>query len=130
LYEVYFKVVQSDTVSGNSGGVVDCDYIIKLPDGLSFDLTAPFQSSYQGNQDANSYTFWDYILPSTVIGRYGTYGASGNAYPTAGGPVIWDQNYFRVVYNDGGVRPIGQGWYNPTCRANVVHSVCFTMQVP
>jgi hypothetical protein len=130
LYEVYYKVVQSGNVSGNSGGVPGCDYIIKLPTGLSFDLSAPFQNAYQDSQATNSYNFWNYMLPSTVIGRYGTYGASGNAYPTAGGPVIWDQNYFRVVYNDGGVRPIGQGWYNPVCRPDVVHSVCFTMQVP
>ncbi len=130
LYEVYFKVVQSDRVSGNSGGVPDLDYIIKLPTGLSFDLTAPFQRSFQGSQFANSYAFWDYMLPATVIGRYGPYGGTGSAYPTAGGPVIWDQNYFRLVYNDGGVRPISQCWYNPVCRDNIVHSVCFTMQVP
>jgi hypothetical protein len=93
------------TVSGGGGSG---DYLITLPNGLSFDTTLPSQQITTTNIGTNTYALMTYIIPSgSGLINNGTVG--GQAYP-----IVYSATKFRILATAYGsaIQCWGSGYYN------------------
>ena len=104
-WEVIITYIQTATTGGASG---TGDYLITLPNGLSFDTTLPSQQIITTNVGTNTYALMIYIIPS---------GSGLITNSTIGGqvyPLVYSATKFRVLTTTYGnaIQCWGSGYYS------------------
>lgn len=103
-WEVVITYFQS---VGNGGGGSG-DYLITLPNGLSFDTTLPSQPLYTGNAGASTFAHLAYIIP-TGNGTITNNVVGGHTYP-----MVYSATKFRIltITYGSGIQPWSSGFYS------------------
>ena len=103
-WEIVLTYIQT-VGSGNSGSG---DYLITLPNSLSFDTTLPSQQIYTGSVGTNTYALMSYIIPSGS-GLINNGGLGGQVYP-----IVYNATQFRILTTSYGsaIQCWGSGYYN------------------
>lgn len=107
----------------NTGGSVGSgDYIFKLPNNLSFDLTYPGQNTYTSGIGTSSWANATFQLPASGTITQGTEG--GQVYP-----VIWNSTSYRILtttYLSSNIRFWNSGFYGLSGSINMKFSFIST----
>jgi hypothetical protein len=92
-------------VSGNSGSG---DYLITLPNSLSFDTTLPSQQIYTGSVGTSTFALFPYVIPS-ANGTITNLTVGGQLFP-----IIYSSTGFRIltITYGSGIRCWGNGFYS------------------
>lgn len=118
-------IYRHDNATGATNGTGD--YLITLPNGLSFDQTILTQEYYTGNVGSNSYYHAIKGLPDSRVNMHSTAGYSAT-HPSS--IIPWDATRFRVVlYLAGqGILPWGSGWVQIAAQPSLEVRINFTFQ--
>jgi hypothetical protein len=103
-WEVVMTYIQT-VANGTSGSG---DYLVTLPNGLSFDTTLPSQQITTTNIGTNTYVLMSYIIPSgSGLINNGTLG--GQVYP-----LVYNATKFRILTTSYGssIQCWGSGYYS------------------
>jgi hypothetical protein len=103
-WEVVMTYIQSAFTGGANGSG---DYLITLPNGLSFDTTLPSQQITTTNIGTNTYALMTYIIPSGG-GLINNGGLGGQVYP-----IVYSATKFRILTTTwaGSIQCWGSGYY-------------------
>ena len=84
------------------------DYLVTLPNGLSFDTTLPSQQITTTNIGTNTYALMSYIIPSSS-GLINNDSLGGQVYP-----IVYDATKFRILTTTWGsaIQCWGSGYYS------------------
>ena len=104
-WEVVMTYIQTAFTGGANGSG---DYLITLPNGLSFDTTLPSQPLYTGSVGTNTYALMTYIIPSGS-GLINNGGLGGQVYP-----IVYSATKFRILTTTwaGSIQCWGNGYYS------------------
>ena len=104
-WEVIITYIQTATTGGATG---TGDYLITLPNGLSFDTTLPSQQIITTNVGTNTYALMIYIIPSGS-GLITNSSVGGQVYP-----LVYSATKFRVLTTSYGsaIQCWGSGYYS------------------
>ena len=104
-WEVIITYIQTATTGGATG---TGDYLITLPNGLSFDTTLPSQQIITTNVGTNTYALMIYIIPSGS-GLITNSSVGGQVYP-----LVYSATKFRVLTTTYGsaIQCWGSGYYS------------------
>ena len=102
-WEVVLTYIQTVSNGVNGSG----DYLITLPNGLSFDTTLPSQPLYTGGVGTNTYDLMTYIIPSGS-GLITNGALGGQVYP-----IVYNATKFRILTTSWGtaIQCIGSSYY-------------------
>ena len=105
-WEIVLTYIQT-VASGNSGSG---DYLITLPNSLSFDTSLPSQQIYTGSVGTSTFALAPYIIPSGN-GMISNTAVGGHLFP-----IIYSSTRFRVFtasyWNNTGIQCWGSGFYS------------------
>jgi hypothetical protein len=123
-----WEVALSFNTTGASAAAGSGDYLFTLPNGLSFDLTLPWQSVYTANNAAFSTEFHRNAIPMSS----GFLSSSSNGYISTGTFVVpYSATKFRImiyVHGSSGTAPWGAGWFPLTFNQGGNWTFRFTSQ--
>ena len=104
-WEVILTYIQTAATGGNSGSG---DYLITLPNGLSFDTTLPSQQIYTSNIGVSTWAHTSYVIPSGN-GMINNGAVGGHLFP-----MVYSATKFRVLTITYGsaVQCWGNGYYS------------------
>jgi len=121
-----WEIILTYCQTATNGATGNGDYLITLPNSLSFDTTLPSQQVYTGNIGANNWALASYIIPSgSGLLTNGTVG--GQAYP-----IIFNATQFRILTTTYGgltsntIQCWGSGFYSMTDQPTVQLTFRFT----
>jgi hypothetical protein len=106
-WEVVMTYIQS---SGTGGANGSGDYLITLPNGLSFDTTLPSQPTYTSDVGSNTFSHLPYVIPN-CNGTITNNTVGGQIFP-----MVYSATKFRILtltYGTG-IQPWGSGFYSAT----------------
>jgi hypothetical protein len=104
-WEIVLTYIQTANTGGNSGSG---DYLITLPNGLSFDTTLPSQQIYTGNIGTSTWAHNPYVIPNGN-GTITNLNVGGNIFP-----MVYNATKFRILtltYGSG-IQCWGSGYYS------------------
>jgi hypothetical protein len=103
-WEVVMTYIQTVANGVNGSG----DYLITLPNGLSFDTTLPSQQITTTNIGTSTYALMTYIIPSGS-GLINNGGLGGQVYP-----IVYSATKFRILTTTwaGSIQCWGSGYYS------------------
>ena len=103
-WEVILTYIQTVANGVNGSG----DYLVTLPNGLSFDTTLPSQQITTTNIGTNTYALMSYIIPSGS-GLINNDSLGGQVYP-----IVYDATKFRILTTSYGsaIQCWGSGYYS------------------
>ena len=105
-WEIVLTYIQT-VASGNSGSG---DYLVTLPNSLSFDTTLPSQQIYTGSVGTSTFALAPYIIPSGN-GMISNTAVGGHLFP-----IIYSSTRFRVFtasyWINTGIQCWGSGFYS------------------
>jgi hypothetical protein len=104
-WEAVMTYVQTAFTGGTNGSG---DYLITLPNGLSFDTTLPSQQITTTNIGTSTYALMTYIIPSGS-GLINNGGLGGQVYP-----IVYSATKFRILTTTwaGSIQCWGSGYYS------------------
>ena len=104
-WEIVLTYIQTANTGGNSGSG---DYLITLPNGLSFDTTLPSQQIYTGNIGTSTWAHNPYVIPNGN-GTITDLNVGGNIFP-----MVYNATKFRILTYTYGVaiQCWGSGYYS------------------
>ena len=104
-WEVVMTYIQTAFTGGANGSG---DYLITLPNGLSFDTTLPSQQITTTNIGTNTYALMTYIIPSGG-GLINNGSLGGQVYP-----IVYSATKFRILTTTwaGSIQCWGSGYYS------------------
>jgi hypothetical protein len=104
-WEVVMTYIQTAFTGGANGSG---DYLITLPNGLSFDTTLPSQQITTTNIGTSTYALMTYIIPSGG-GLINNGGLGGQVYP-----IVYSATKFRILTTTwaGSIQCWGSGYYS------------------
>jgi hypothetical protein len=106
-WEVVMTYIQSSGVGGANGSG---DYLITLPNGLSFDTTLPSQPTYTSGIGTSVYSHLPYVIPN-CNGTITNNSVGGQIFP-----MVYSATKFRILtltYGTG-IQCWGAGFYSAT----------------
>ena len=104
-WEIVLTYIQTANTGGNSGSG---DYLITLPNGLSFDTTLPSQQIWTGNIGTSTWAHNTYVIPNGN-GTITNNTVGGNIFP-----MVYNATKFRILtltYGSG-IQCWGSGFYS------------------
>ena len=103
-WEIILTYIQTVANGVNGSG----DYLVTLPNGLSFDTTLPSQQITTTNIGTNTYALMSYIIPSGS-GLINNDTLGGQVYP-----IVYDATKFRILTTTYGsaIQCWGSGYYS------------------
>jgi hypothetical protein len=104
-WEIVLTYIQTASTGGNSGSG---DYLITLPNSLSFDTTLPSQQIYTGNIGTSTWAHNPYVIPNGN-GTITNLNVGGNIFP-----MVYNATKFRILtltYGSG-IQCWGSGYYS------------------
>ena len=106
-WEIVLTYIQ--TVTGTAGNAGVGDYLITLPNSLSFDTTLPSQQIYTGSIGVSTWELPAYVIPNSS-------GLITNSSSTAGQtyPIIYNSTMFRILSftTNVGIQCWGSSYYS------------------
>jgi hypothetical protein len=118
-WEVVMTYIQSSGVGGANGSG---DYLITLPNGLSFDTTLPSQPTYTSGVGSSLYSHLPYVIPN-CNGTITNNTVGGQIFP-----MVYSATKFRILtltYGSG-IQPWGSGFYSATDAPKIQLTFRFT----
>ena len=103
-WEIVLTYIQTvGSVNTGSG-----DYLITLPNSLSFDTTLPSQQIYTGSVGTSTFALFPYVIPS-ANGTITNLGVGGQLFP-----IIYNSTRFRIltITYGTGIQCWGSGFYS------------------
>jgi hypothetical protein len=91
-----WQITMSFNNNGNGGAGANAgsgDYLFSLPNGLSFDTTVPWQTTYTSSVMANDTNFGKFLLPSSG----GMISDGAGSTSSMFGPILWSSSQFRIM---------------------------------
>ena len=103
-WEIVLTYIQT-VASGNSGSG---DYLITLPNSLSFDTSLPSQQIYTASVGTSTFALFPYVIPS-ANGTITNLGVGGQLFP-----IIYNSTRFRIltITYGSGIQCWGSGFYS------------------
>lgn len=106
-----WEVAMSLKTTGVSGSAGTGDYLFTLPNGLSFDLSVPWQANYTSNIGNCSPDYYSYAIPMS----FGFISGSSPLNPSVVSFIVpYSATRFRIIIFDrfsGCTAPWGASWY-------------------
>lgn len=91
-----WAIIMAFNNNGNGGAGANAgygDYLFSLPNGLSFDTTVPWQTTYTSSIMVNDTNFGKFLLPSSG----GMISDGGGSTSSMFGPILWSTTQFRIL---------------------------------
>jgi len=103
-----WEVVMTYIQSVNNGGGGSGDYLITLPNGLSFDTTLPSQPIYTANVGASTFVHFPYVIPNSN-GTITNHIVGAHIFP-----MVYSATKFRIltITYGSGIQCWGSGFYS------------------